>query len=54
MSMLDEFVVAAPYGEAAGMLRQRFRGLIDRFTLPVPENPAHDTLASAEIALLRA
>lgn len=51
--MLDEFVVSAPYGEIALKLRERFHGLVDRITLPVPEDPAHDALAFAEIASLR-
>lgn len=53
-AMLDEFVVAAPYDEAAAVLGDRFGGLVDRITVPVPANSAHDALASGLIAALRA
>ncbi len=51
--VLDEFVVTASYAEAAGRLRERFQGLADRVTVPVPDDPAHDAMAAKLVATLR-
>jgi probable F420-dependent oxidoreductase len=52
-ALLDEVVPAAPYGEIADLLRERFDGLCDALTFPVPADPADDALAAQAIARLR-
>jgi probable F420-dependent oxidoreductase len=53
-TVLDEFLVTASYDEAAPILKARFAGLVDRITVPVPADPAHDSLAAGLVAALRA
>lgn len=53
-TVLDEFLVTGSYAEAAPILKARFAGLVDRITVPVPEDPAHDALAAGLVAALRA
>jgi probable F420-dependent oxidoreductase len=51
-ALLDAIVPAAPYGEIAALLRERFDGLCAAMTFPVPVDPADDALAAEAIAAL--
>ena len=51
-ALLDATVPAAPYGEIAALLRERFGGLCAGIAFPVPADPADDALAAAAIAAL--
>ena len=53
-TLLDEFLVSARYDQLPEILLARFGGLVDRITLTVPENPAHDQATAAAIAATRA
>jgi probable F420-dependent oxidoreductase len=50
--MLDAFAPSAPYAEIADLLTERFRGLTDWITFPVPTDPAHDATARRAITAL--
>lgn len=52
--ILDTFLVSGRYDELPERLVSRFGGLVDRITLTVPENPAHDAAAAAAIKAIRA
>ena len=52
-TMLDEFVVSGTYADAGSDMHERFDGLVDRITLPLPENDAHDVAASVLVRTLR-
>jgi len=45
--MLDAFVPTAPYAEIAALLRERFAGLANRITFPVPDDEARDAEVAA-------
>ncbi len=51
--MLDTFVPTAPYGEIAGVLRERYAGLSDWITFPIPADPGHDPSCRKAIAALK-
>lgn len=51
--MLAQFVPRATYAEIAEVLRERYAGLADSITFPMPEDSADDALAAAAIARLR-
>lgn len=51
--LLDEFLVSACYAQLPVALSSRFGGLVDRITMIVPDNPAHDSAAAAAIAATR-
>ena len=51
--MLDEFVVCGTYANAASALRERFDGLADRITVPLPEDQEQDAAASLLVQALR-
>ncbi|RIL07550.1 MAG: LLM class F420-dependent oxidoreductase [Proteobacteria bacterium] len=51
-ALLDALVPAAPYGEIAALLRERYDGLCAALTFPAPADPADDALAAAAIAQL--
>ena len=53
-TVLDEFLVTALYADVAEALHQRFGGMVDRLTVPVPADPAHDALAAKAVAEIRA
>jgi len=52
-AMLTQFVPRGTYDEIAAVLRERYAGLADSITFPLPEDPADDALAAAAIARLR-
>ena len=51
--MLDTFVPAAPYGEIAECLRDRYAGLCDWITFPMPAASAQDPACRKAIATLK-
>ena len=51
--MLDAFVPTAPYGQIAEVLRQRYAGLCDWITFPMPADPAQDATCREAIAALK-
>lgn len=51
--MLDTFVPAAPYAEIARVLRERYAGLCDWITFPMPSDPAKDDLCRKAIEDLK-
>ncbi len=51
--MLDTFVPAAPYGEVADVLRDRYGELSDWITFPMPADPARDAACREAIAALK-
>jgi hypothetical protein len=51
--ILDELVVAAPYAELPDVLRERYGGLADSISFPVPKDPSEDGEAAKAIARLR-
>lgn len=52
--VLDTFLVSGRYDELPSAMNTRFGGLVDRVTLTVPNNPAHDAAAAAAIREIRA
>jgi probable F420-dependent oxidoreductase len=52
--MLDTLVPSARYAEISDLLRERYVGLTDWLTFPLPEDPARDPEATRAIAALRA
>ena len=52
--LLDTFLVTGRYDELPQQLVSRFGGLVDRITLTVPNDPAHDAAAAAAIKAIRA
>lgn len=52
--LLDIFLVSGRYDELPSAMNTRFGGLVDRVTLTVPNNPAHDAAAAAAIREIRA
>jgi len=50
--VLDEFLVTGRFDRVAGELLERFRGLVDRVAIPVPEDPAHDAMVAKMLAEL--
>lgn len=52
--VLDAFLVSGRYDQLPERLASRFGGLVDRITLTVPNDPAHDTAAAKAIAAIRA
>ena len=52
-AMLTQFVPRGTYDEIAAVLRERYAGLADSITFPLPEDPTDDALAAAAIARLR-
>ncbi|MFT3759254.1 TIGR03617 family F420-dependent LLM class oxidoreductase [Thauera sp.] len=52
--VLDTFLVSGRYDQLPERLASRFGGLVDRITLTVPNDPAHDTVAAEAIAAIRA
>jgi len=51
--VLDEFLVTGRFGEVAGALIQRYRGLVDRIAIPMPEDATHDHLVAEMLAEFR-
>jgi len=51
--MLDAFVPTAQYGEIAEVLRERYAGLCDWITFPMPADPTQDTACRKAIAALK-
>ena len=51
--MLDAFVPTAPYGQIAEVLRERYAGLSDWITFPMPADPAQDATCREAIAALK-
>jgi len=51
--MLDTFVPAAPYGEIAEVLRDRYDGLCDWITFPMPASASQDPACRKAIATLK-
>lgn len=51
--MLDKFVPRGSYADIADIYLERFAGLAQRVTFPMPDDPAHDKLAERAIARLR-
>ena len=49
--MLDLLVPQAPYAELADVLLERYAGIVDAFTFPLPADPCDD--AARAIAALR-
>jgi probable F420-dependent oxidoreductase len=52
--MLDKFVPRGTYAEIAEVYRKRYRGLANRITFPMPEDPEDDSLCAAVIQQLQA
>jgi probable F420-dependent oxidoreductase len=52
--MLDAFVPSARYAEIPNLLRERYAGLTDWISFPVPDDPASDALVSQAVAALQA
>jgi probable F420-dependent oxidoreductase len=52
--LLDALVPAAPYDAIADVLRDRFEGLAQRITFPLPDDPADEDRVRAVITALRA
>ncbi|WP_068636457.1 TIGR03617 family F420-dependent LLM class oxidoreductase [Thauera butanivorans] len=52
--VLDTFLVSGRYDQLPERLGSRFGGLVDRITLTVPNDPAHDAAAAEAIAAIRA
>ncbi len=52
-AMLEQFVPRGTYAGIAAVLRERYAGLAQSITFPVPDDPADDPLAVAAIAELR-
>tara|TARA_R110002094_G_scaffold61441_6_gene72019 strand:- start:1207 stop:2232 length:1026 start_codon:yes stop_codon:yes gene_type:complete len=52
--MLEVFVPRGPYEDIANTLRDRYSGLADSITFPMPADPAEDAQAARAIARLRA
>ena len=52
--VLDTFLVSGRYDQLPERLGARFGGLVDRITLTVPNDPAHDAAAAEAIAAIRA
>ncbi len=51
--MLDKFVPRGSYDVIAQVLRERYAGLAQRITFPMPEDPADDSLAAQVVAALQ-
>jgi probable F420-dependent oxidoreductase len=51
--MLETLVPAATYDELADVALERFAGLADALTLPLPEDPAEDAALARSIEVLR-
>jgi len=50
--MLDVLIPAAPYGEIAEVLRERYAGLADNVSLALPDDPALDHEVARVVARL--
>jgi len=50
--MLDVLITTAPYGEIADVLRERYSGLADNVSFPLPDDPALDAEVAKVIARL--
>jgi len=51
--MLDKFVPRGSYDVIAQVFRERYAGLAQRITFPMPEDPEDDSLAAQAVAGLR-
>ncbi|MEH6605596.1 MAG: hypothetical protein V7711_08445, partial [Pseudomonadales bacterium] len=51
--LLQEIVPRGTYEEIADIYRERFGGLSDRITFPIPTDPADDHLAATAIKRLK-
>ncbi|MBE9540285.1 MAG: TIGR03617 family F420-dependent LLM class oxidoreductase [Proteobacteria bacterium] len=51
--MLDKFVPRGAYDVIAEVYRERYAGLTQRITFPMPEDPADDQLAARAVAALQ-
>lgn len=51
--MLERFVPRGSYADIAGVLRERYAGLTNRITFPMPEDPADDVLVADVIRQLQ-
>ncbi len=51
--MLEVFVPTATYARVAELLRERYGGLCDWITFPMPDDPAHDASCRKAIAALK-
>jgi probable F420-dependent oxidoreductase len=51
--ILDTFLVSADYEQLPKAMVSRFGSLVDRVTLTVPNNPAHDSLCAQAISAIR-
>ena len=51
--MLEAFVPTASYAGVAELLRDRYEGLSDWITFPMPDDPAHDSSCRNAIAALK-
>lgn len=52
--MLDTYLVSGTYTQLPDIMTARFAGLVDRVTLTVPSNPAHDAQCRDAIEQIRA
>lgn len=51
--VLEKFVPRGTYDQIAAVYRERFTGLSERVTFPLPEDPADDALAAQAISQLK-
>ncbi|WP_177424271.1 hypothetical protein [Pseudomonas sp. MYb185] len=51
--ILDTFLITADYEQLPKAMVSRFGGLVDRVTLTVPNDPAHDSLCAQAIKAIR-
>lgn len=51
--MLERFVPKGTYNDIAAIYKQRYAGLSDRITFPMPSDPGHDAAAAKAIAGLK-
>ncbi len=52
--VLEEFLVSGEYGEVVRILIERYAGLVDRLTFPLPEHAGDDAAIAAAVARLQA
>lgn len=51
--VIDHFIVTGRYEEVPSMLADRFAGLVNRVTMPMPANPEYDAQAAASVSKTR-
>jgi probable F420-dependent oxidoreductase len=52
-AIVDEFLVSACYDDLPSALARRFTGLVDRISIPVPVEPAHDDCLAIALREIR-